>query len=367
MRRALRRATLLATISAALLAAASTLAWAAFSSSQTASMSVASQSPFPATVAAYDIGDASAGSGEVVEDEPDAFTDGITDPSSGSFATSFSTTRYLDYRLSGPLATGLSVTSPSFDFDYASPSTARTVCFYFAVYDASSMTLLEAHGSSASPIACTASTTPVTTSTALTAVTTTDAADDLLVRVFVRSTAAGKINVDRAVVTGSTPSQSFTLYPNQISDCSASCGTPVVKVARLAAQDTTTYVSASAWATTFSTARYIRLGFPPPVPSAASVTSATLNLVLAANTSGRTLCVYVEVYSGATLLATHGSTTTPALCTSAATDTTLTLPLPEITTASQANTCQIKVYGKSNTSGKSVFDAATLAVGYSLT
>ena len=350
-------------------AIATSLAWAAFGSSVSASMSVTTKRIFPttATVTAYDIGDASAGSGEVVEDEPDAFTDGITDPSSGSLASSFAATRYLDYTMSSPLAPGLAVSSPVFDFDYASPSTARTVCFYFAVYDASTMTLLETHGSAASPLACTASTTPITTSTALTTVTSTGTADDLLVRVYMRSTAAGKADVDRAVVTGSTPFQSFALYPDQISDCSASCGTAVVTPARLAAQDSTTYVSAANWATTFAATRYIRLGFPPTVPAAAAVSSATLNLVLSANTSGRTLCVYVEVYSGATLLATHGSTTTPALCTSAPTDSTLTLPLPEITTASQANTCQIKVYGKSNTAGKSVFDMATLAVGYSLT
>ncbi len=357
-----RRTTLVAVMAAAVLGVSGPVAWAAYTSSATASMSVSTQSSFPATVAAYTIGDASAGSGEVVQDEPDAFTDGITAASSGSFQTSFSTTRYLDYRMSGPLATGLSVSSPVFNFDYASPSTARTVCFYFAVYDASSMTVLETHGSSGAPVACTASTTPITTSTPLTAVTTTAVADDLLVRVYARSTAAGKINVDRAVVTGSAPNQPFTLYPNQIFDCSASCGNPVVTVARLAAQDTSTYVSAAAWATTFATTRYIQLGFPPLVPSSATVSSATLNLVLSANTAGRTLCVYVEVYSGATLLGTHGSSTTPALCTSAATDSTLSIPLPEITTAAQANSCQVKVYAKSNTTGKSVFDVATLSV-----
>ena len=84
--------------------------------------------------------------------------------------------------------------------------------------------------------------------------------------------------------------------------------------------------------------------------------------MLSAATAGRTLCVYVEVYSGTTLLGTHGSSTTPALCTSAATDSTLSIPLPEITTAAQANSCQVKVYAKSNTTGKSVFDLATLSV-----
>lgn len=369
MRRILYRTTVITAAAAAIAAIATSLAWAAFNSSGSASMSVATKRIFPttATVAAYDVGDASAGAGEVASPEPAAFTDATTYSSTGSFATSFATTRYLDFTMSSPLAAGLAVSSPVFKLDYASSSTARTLCFYFEVYNTTTSALLETHGSTSSPVGCTTSTTAVTTSTPLTNVTTTDIADSLRVRVYMSSSVAAKGIVDRAVIAGSTAYQSFTLYPNQISDCSASCGTAVVTPARLAAQDTSTLVSAATWATTFATTRYIRLGFPPTVPAAATVSSATLNLLLSAVTAGRTLCVYVEVYSGATLLATHGSTTTPALCTSATTDSTLTLPLPEITTASQANTCQIRVYGKSNAAGKSAFDVATLTVGYSLT
>jgi hypothetical protein len=206
----------------------------------------------------------------------------------------------------------------------------------------------------------------VTTSTPLTAVTTTDTADTLRVRVFLDSNAAGKAVVDRGVVAGSTPYQSFTLYPNLLGDCSASCGTPVSTPARLSGIDTTGVTSASNWATTFSATRYIRIGFPPTVPSSATVSSATLTLSLRANTAGRNLCLYVAVYSGTTLLATHGSSGSPSICNSTTTDTTLTLSLPEITTAAQANAVQIRVYGDSNAAGKSIFDQATLAVGYSL-
>lgn len=356
-------------LAAAFAGAGTTLAWASFKSSGSASMSVSSKHIFPtaSTVTGYDVGDASAGGAEVSTPDPAAFTDGTTYSSSSNFQTTFSATRYLDFTLSAPLAGGVGVSSAAFDFDFQAANNGRTVCFYFQVYNATTSALLETHGSTASPVGCTTGTTTDTTSTPLTAITTTDTADALRVRVYLDSNAAGKAVVDRAVVAGSTPYQSFTLEPNLLSDCSASCGTAVSTPARLAANDTAGVTSASNWATTFSTLRYIRIGFPPTVPSSATVSSATLTLALRANTAGRNLCVYVAVYSSSTLLATHGSSGSPSICTSSSTtDANLTLPLPEITTAAQANAAQIRVYADSNAAGKSIFDQASLAVSYSL-
>ncbi|MGN6378876.1 MAG: hypothetical protein ACTHNU_08000 [Gaiellales bacterium] len=368
MRRILRNGLAATALAAAIAASAATQAWASFTSSGTASMSVSSAHIFPttATVTGYDVGDASAGGSEVATPDPAAFTDGTTYTSSSSFQTSFSTTRYLDFTLSGPLASGVAVSSPAFDFDFHASAAARTVCFYFEVYNATTSALLETHGSGTTPVGCVTGTTNMTTATPLTAVTTSNLADALRVRVYLRSVAAGTAVVDRAVVAGSTAYQSFTHEPDLLGDCSASCGTAVSTPARLVAQDTAGVTSAASWPTAFSTTRYIRIGFPPTVPSAADVSSATLTLALRAATAGRNLCVYVAVYSSTTLLATHGSSGTPAICTSTGSNVVLTLPLPEITTATQANSAQIRVYADSNASGKSIFDQASLAVAYSL-
>ena len=289
MRPTLRRALLAGMLAASFVGAGTTLAWAAFTSSGSASMSVSSKHIFPttATVTAYDVGDASAGGAEVSTPDPAAFTDGTTYTSSANFQTTFSATRYIDFTLSGPLAGGVSVSSAAFDFDFHTATAGRNVCFYFQVYNATTSALLETHGSTTTPVACSSTTTTVTTSTPLTAVTTTDTANTLRVRVFLDSNAAGKAVVDRGVVAGSTPYQSFTLYPNLLGDCSASCGTPVSTPSRLSGLDTTGVISASNWATTFSTSRYIRIGFPPTVPSAATVSSATLTLALRANTASK--------------------------------------------------------------------------------
>jgi hypothetical protein len=368
MLRTLRRAALAPVVAGLIAAAASTVAWASFSSSGTASMAVSTAHIFTttATVVGYDVGDASGGGGEASRPEPAAFTDTVTYSSSSSFQTSFSTTRYLDLTMSGQLASGVAVSSDSFAFDFRSSAAGRTVCFYFQVFNATTSALLETHGSTGTPVACTSSTTVMTTTTPLTAVATTGIADALRVRVFMRSSVAGRGIVDRAAITGSTAYQSFTLEPDLISDCSGGCGTPAAVPARLAAQDTTLLTSAASWPNSFAPTRYIRIGFPPTVPASATISSATLTLALRPSSAASTLCVYLEVYAGATLIGTHGSSSSPAICTTGSSNGVLSVPLAELATAGQANTTQIRVYGRSSPAGRSLFDQANLAVTYSV-
>src|SRR5205085_691037 len=80
-----------------------------------------------------------------------------------------------------------------------------------------------------------------------------------------------------AGVTVTTAVGSFTLYETSTTD--SSTGTPFTLPWSLATAGDSTVLTTATWATTFSATRYERFTFPPDhVPSAASVTSATLTV-----------------------------------------------------------------------------------------
>ena len=95
------------------------------------------------------------------------------------------------------------------------------------------------------------------------------------------------------------------------------------------------------------------------------VTAATFDHSFKSSTSGPSSCYYFEVYSGATLLATHGSTSTPVSCatTSFVTD---HVTLSEVNTDTLANSVVIKVYVKNSGSSKTIDDLDTLTLTYYL-
>jgi len=125
------------------------------------------------------------------------------------------------------------------------------------------------------------------------------------------------------------------------------------------------YVSGSGWLPTFDATRYLALTFPPYVPSGATVTGATFRHSYRSEIAGDTTCYYFEVYDGATLLATHGSPTTPVSCTGL-TFTTDTISLPEIDNAVKANDVTVRLYIRNSGGHHSVHRLATLGVDYSL-
>jgi hypothetical protein len=165
---------------------------------------------------AFRVGDASSGT-QVDRSSSFAFAaDGLTTTTS-PWATSFATNRYLDFDLNHPLASGIAVAGATFDFTFASSGSGQA-CFYFEVRRISTGAVLATHGSAASPIGCVTGTTLTSFSTAIASMATTAIANDLRIRVFGREAGGLGSVIDLARVVGSTPYQSFTLYPILVTD-----------------------------------------------------------------------------------------------------------------------------------------------------
>lgn len=173
---------------------------------------------------AFQVIDGSSGS-EVDRSSPFAFSgDGLTTTTSG-WSSAFAAGRYLEFDLNAPLASGVAVSTASFDFRVAS-SGAGQACFYFEVRRISTGAVVATHGSSGSPVGCVTGTTMASFSTPIDSVASTDIANDLRIRVFSSESASSSMVVDLATVSGLTAYQTFTLYPVMYRD--AADGTPEI-------------------------------------------------------------------------------------------------------------------------------------------
>lgn len=367
---ALRRlAALLAVAAIGTLAPLSVPTWGAFNASTTVSSNaVTAERIFSGTrtTTAFDLRDSTSGS-ESNQSRTSAFADGIV-LTTGAWASAFSTTRYLDFDMSSALPGGLAVTGVTFDFRFASTG-ANTTCFYFETRVASTNALLGTHGSSSSPVACATSTTFVSSSTPLSEITSTDLGNDLRVRVYERNSASSATQVDVATVSGSTSYVSYTRYSSSTTD--ASTGTPTALAWGLAAAgDGAVYTTVSGWSTTFSATEYLKATFPSYVPTGANITSVTLSHSYRDAVSGATACWYLEVDSGSTFLANHGSASSPISCNGTTSYVTDPVTLGEVTTASQANSLVAKIFmksdGNNNARRATQHDALTLSITYDL-
>lgn len=322
--------------------------------------------PTTTTVPAFDLEDASGGGAEAYAGSDFAFSDGNLYDALNTYPTSYSATRYTQFAMSSPLPGGIPVSSLTLNFGLRSGKNGtESACYFVQLYQASTSTLLSAYGSSASPLGCATSNTVTTTvNTTLTGITTSDAANDLAVRVFIWTTPTAKAKViDQATISGTTPYGSFTLYPVSTTDATGSATTTPWA---LAAVDGTALVSGSNFQNAFNTARYLRPVFDPDIPTGATVSGATLSLNYRPNTSTSTLCYYIVVYNGTSVLATHGSTTAPLNCVTGTTFHTDSISLPEVNTPAIANATSVRIYFRSQTAGKAQLGATTLSVSYRL-
>lgn len=295
------------------------------------------------TTTAWDVRDASSGTESNQSAQP-AFADALTF-STGSWATAFSLTRYVDFNMNAPLPAGAAVSGATFAFKYAGAQSGDTVCYWFEVRHASTGTLFTGgtHGGPTAPVDCTTGTTLKTVSTPLAEVTTTDLANDTRVRVYGRSTGSRPITIDLATVSGTQQSTAFTLFTSTYTD--AASGTASAFPWSIAAADTAFDTSAASWATAFSGSRYLTYSFPSYIPSTATVTGATFTHSYRPTVSGHNACYYFEVYAGSTRIGTHGSTASPFSCNSTASfKTDGPFSLPEIDTAAEANSAVVKMY-----------------------
>jgi hypothetical protein len=250
----------------------------------------------------------------------------------------------VDFDGNAPLPAGFSVTGATFNFKYAATQSSDTACYWFEVRRISTGALIGTHGSTTTPVDCTTGTTLKAVSTTISEVNTTDLANDTRIRVYGRSSGSRPFTIDLATVTGTQQSTAFTLYTSSFTDVTS--GTPATSQWSLFASGGVAYTTQSSWATAFSASRYLKLTFPSYVPAGATVSGATFtnSYKLTATASGRSACYYIEVYSGATLIGTHGSTGAPISCNSTASYVTDPVSLPEINTPARANGAIVKMY-----------------------
>ena len=317
------------------------------------------------TTTAWTINDASSGSATAQNDVMSYAGDSRA-KTTGAWASTFASTRYFELAFQPVLATGVSISGPTFTFDFVRGGSAGTVCFYFDVRTASTSTVLATYGSAGTPVACNATAATNSVSTAIPILTATAQANDLAVRIYMTNSGTTKtVVIDRATVSGTTPYQSFTLYQKQYVD--ASTGTAGTTVWPFSANDTTSYTSASAWSTGFASTRFLGLTLPAYLPAGATVSTASLTRVYRMATTGDSLCWYLDVLNGASLIGTHGSAGTPISCsTSTSAYTTDTVTLAEVNSAIRANNVVLKLYNKSALLGKSVDTLDLLSVNWSM-
>jgi hypothetical protein len=329
-----------------------------------ASLTVAVPTVTTVNTSAWDVRDASAGSGEVNQSDTSAFASDGRTASSGNFTTAFSTTRYVQYAYNNSLAPGNTTSSVNFNLNYAGTASGDTTCFYFDVRRVSTGAVIGTHGGAATPVDCTTGTTLKATTTALPEVTSTDIATDLQVRVYVTSSGKHPINVDLATVSGTASGQAFALYESSFVD-SASGTAGTAAPWSIYASDSAFYTSLANWATTFASTRYLKLSFPSYVPTGAVVNGVIFKHSYRSVNNGANVCYYFEVYSGTTLIGTHGSSAAPVSCNSSSTTLqTDTVSLPEVTSPSAANNLVVKLYVDRNSSGKSQHDLAQLQLTF---
>jgi hypothetical protein len=303
--------------------------------------SAAVQVDFFATTGSWSVFDASSGTATDVSSPAAVASDGLLIPST-AFSNAFAANRYVDLDFAGPLHAGQAVSGAAFTLRFAAQAAGQTACFYFEVRQASTGTVLGTHGSSGAPVGCVTGTTQQTFTTAAAELTTSDLADDARVRVFGRSTGSAGFVVDQATLGATVGLTAVTLQAKSFND--AADTTPALTTWSLASEDAVALTSAAAWATTFATTRYIEVRFPAYVPAAATVRSVSLRHVWRPTSSGKTACWYADVYSGTTLIGTHGSSASPISCRTGAAYSVETVSLPEVDTPVKANDVRVRMY-----------------------
>jgi hypothetical protein len=343
------------------------IALAAFTSSVTGGgMNVTTKRIFPGVRSAWpwDIRDASGGGAQVNASDPLSFSDGVT-ATTGKWSSSFSSTRFDDFDFNAGRPGGIPVSSATFNFTFASSQPAHNACFYLEVRRASTNTLLGTHGSSGSPSACANAGAQVAATVDISAeVTNTDIANDLRIRVYADQNGNKAITIELATVSITTPYVSATVFAERWDD--EATGSPSVTLWAPYALDGTAYTSAANLATTFSTSRYLKFTPSEAVPTGSVISSAQLQFAYKSATAGDQTCWYFEVYNGATLIGTHGSSGSPVSCNSTTSYVTDTVSLPELNTVSAANNVIIKAYLDNSGSRKASVDLVQLDLNYYL-
>jgi hypothetical protein len=324
---------------------------------------------FPAahSIGAHDVRDATGASAANVSDPYAVAGDGLTGTSSAAMSSGSNT--YLGYTMTSELPAGIAVSGVAFDLSLASAGPGSgDACFWFDVRSGGSV--IGTHGSYAATLGCSNGTTQMEVDTPLPEVTTSDRANGLVVRVYAWNTKNKPVTVDRAVVTGSTPYGTFTSYTSTVTDTSS--GTVTTPWA-VESADGVVVTTTGAFPTSSNSSKYLQLTFDPSIPTGAALSSPTLTFVWHASgiVSSPGLCYTVDILQGSTLLASHGTSSSPYSCTtSGSVNTTDVISLPEVDSAAKADAlvARFVMWGPSCGAGcpRAVVDQGLLTLSYSL-
>jgi len=343
------------------------VALAAFTSTVTGGgMALSTKRIFPGVRSAWpwDVRDASGGGAETNNSDALSFADTVTSTTK-NWSSSFSATRFDDFDFSSGKPPGIPISSATFNFTFAPSRASDNACFYIEVRRASTNALLGTHGSSGSPLSCANLGAQVAATVDVSAeVTTTDIANDLRIRAYANQSGNKAIKIDIASVSITTPYSNATMFETRWDDEANAASTAVLWP--FVATDGTAYASAASFATTFNAARYIKLTPNESVSTSATISSAQVQFAYESSTAGDTTCWYFEVYNGATLIGTHGSSGTPVSCNATASFVTDTVSIPELNTPAAANNVVLKIYMKNSGGRKANIDLAQLDVNYYL-
>jgi hypothetical protein len=310
-----------------------------------------------------DVRDASGGAAETNSSDVLSYADGLT-VTTKSWSSAFGATRFDDFDFSGGRPAAVPVTSATFNFTFAPSRANDDACFYVEVRRASTNALLGTHGSSASPSACSTGSTVSATVSISAEVTSTDIANDLRIRVYANNSTNRPLKIDLANVSVTTPWFTTTLLEKRWDD-EANAAAAVV-LWPLVATDGTAYTTVGNLATAFNAARYLKFTPNQTVPAGAAISSAEVQFAYKSATAGDTTCWYFEVYNGATLIGTHGSSGTPVSCNASASYVTNTVPIPEVDTDAEANNLVLKAYLRNSGSRKASIELVQVDLSYYL-
>ena len=236
---------------------------------------------------------------------------------SGTWATTFSASRYVTFGFPDEAPSTATPTAASFALSYRAGASGSNSCWYFEVYD-STNALIGTHGSSGATISCNSSNVTYQTDTVpLAEINSGTRLNSLKVKVYFKSSTPSTVVFDLAKL-----SETYWLGTG------AGCASPGL-VTTAATGDT--YVSQAAAGTNFGTIttalvrslsassnRRVLVYFPlPGVPSGCSVTAATLRVYASATAGARTIQAWQVASAWSENVVTW--TTQPATTGSAAT------------------------------------------------
>ena len=124
-----------------------------------------------------------------------------------------------------------------------------------------------------------------------------------------------------------------------------------------------TIITTGSWTSAFAAGRYFQVNLNSPLPAGVAVSGANFNFRMSATQATNSACYYFEVrrQSDNSLLGTHFSAASPQ-CVTGTTLTTISTPLPEVTTSDIANDMYVKVFGRNSANRPMRIDLATVTL-----